>query len=106
MPHFMLTSRGRGWRRRRSRYCEILGRRSQFFSNQIQAELFEFRHTIGSLRLMRRTDVAYIVYDDRRTAGDRTVEVMRGSVEMARAALERWSENDSSQKAATDAKTE
>jgi hypothetical protein len=60
------------------------------FSNQVLAELFEARHTIGPLKLLPRTCGGYVVYDSRRPMADRVLEVVQGDEDAAHAALVRW----------------
>lgn len=67
---------------------------SPLFSNQILAELFEASHTRGPFKLLPRSVGGYVVYDERRPVGQRTVEVIAGSEEQAHRALERWAEHD------------
>lgn len=75
------------------------------FSNQILAELFEASHTRGPFKLLPRTVGGYVVYDERRPVGQRTVETIAGSEEQAHRALERWAEHDAKTNAAPSAPT-
>lgn len=60
------------------------------FKNQILAELFAERHTRGPLRVLPRTVGGYVVIDERRPVGNRTLEIVQGNEDQAHAALERW----------------
>jgi hypothetical protein len=58
---------------------------SPLFPNLIAGELFDFAHTLGSLRVLPRTTGDFVVYDGSRKFGDRTVSVHKTADEADRA---------------------
>lgn len=58
------------------------------FSNNVQADLFEARHTRGPFKVLPSTEGGFVVFDTRAALGDGVVEV-HGTEDEAHAAVER-----------------